>query len=64
MATRVGDFIPIIKTCAYIAAGVVIMPFVLGNPLGMFGGFYAYKMYKKWKEDREMAELEAHMASE
>ena len=59
MTTSIADFLPILKTCGYIAAGVLVLPLVLGNPIGMIAGFYGFKMYKKWKEDREMAELDA-----
>jgi hypothetical protein len=46
------------------AGGVLVLPLVLGNPIGMIAGFYAFKMYKKWKEDRELAELEAQLGKE
>jgi cation-transporting ATPase 13A1 len=62
MRTTLADFLPILKTCAYIAGGVLLLPLVIGNPIGMIAGFYGFKMYKKWKEDREMAELEAELA--
>ena len=62
--TKISDFLPIVKTCAYMAGGVLVLPLVLGNPIGMIAGFYAFKMYKKWKEDRELAELEAQLGKE
>ena len=64
MTTTIADFLPIVKTCGYIAGGVLVLPLVLGNPIGMIAGFYGFKMYKKWRDDREMAELEAELAKE
>ena len=56
-STRFSDFIPILKTCGYILAGLVVAPIVLGNPIGLIGGIYAYKKYQKWRSDQDLKEL-------
>ena len=59
MKTTLADFAPILKTCAYIAGGVLVLPLLLGNPIGLIGGFYAFRQYRKWQQDKETAELAA-----
>ena len=57
METGLSDFTPILKLCLYILIGTIVLPFVIGNPIGLIGGFYAVRQYRKWQEDKELAEL-------
>ncbi len=51
------DFIPMWNSALMVAGGLVALPFILGNPLLLFGAFYAYRQYKAYKEKKEMEEL-------
>ena len=57
MSTRVSDFVPLLKTCGYILAGLVVAPIILGNPIGIIGAIYAYKQNRKWQKNKELAEI-------
>jgi hypothetical protein len=57
METRLNDFLPIFKLCGFMVIGVAALPLVLGNPIALIGAVYAYRQYKKWQEDKELAEL-------
>ena len=57
MATRVGDFVPLVKTCGYIVGGLAVAPLVLGNPIGLIGGIYAFKQYRQWRAGQDLKEL-------
>jgi manganese-transporting P-type ATPase len=61
LATGVADFLPILKTCGYILAGVVAAPIVLGSPIGIIGGIYGYRRYRQWKTEQENKELEKYL---
>jgi cation-transporting ATPase 13A1 len=57
METRLNDFLPILKLCGFMVIGVAALPLVVGNPIALIGAVYAYRQYKKWQEDKELAEL-------
>lgn len=57
METGMKDFLPIAKLCVYMLAGVLALPLLLGNPIALIGGIYGYRQYRKWQEDKELAEL-------
>lgn len=63
MSLRLADFYPILQTCGYIVGALAVAPIVLGNPIGLIGGIYAYKQYRKWMSDKEVAELQKYEAT-
>ena len=54
--TSVVDFLPIAKSFAWVAAAVVALPLVLGNPLFAIGGWFLYKQYRA-QQDEANAQL-------
>ena len=61
MSTRIADFVPILKTCGYMVAALVVIPLALSNPIALIGSIYMYRQYRKWQNDKEMAELQQHL---
>jgi cation-transporting ATPase 13A1 len=57
MQTRLSDFVPILKLCGYLLAGVLALPLVLGNPIALIGAIYGYRQYRKWSEEKELEKL-------
>jgi hypothetical protein len=41
----------------YILGAVLVLPVVIGNPIGLIGGFFAFKQYRKWQEEKELKQL-------
>ena len=56
-ATKLTDFVPLLKTCGYISVAVLVSPVLLGNPIGIIGAIYLFRKYRQWQADQEQAEL-------
>ena len=42
-------------------AALVVIPLALSNPIALIGSIYMYRQYRKWQNDKEMAELQQHL---
>jgi cation-transporting ATPase 13A1 len=56
-ATKISDFLPLIKTCGYVLLAAVAAPLLLGNPIGLIGAFFLFRQYRTYTSEREQAEL-------